>query len=144
MKRRLAILAIAALSLGAFTAPASATSAGPVGGALDPRLIGAWVNEKMISSGGASFASFTTVRTMRFEASGRVTQWVQSVGGGQSWSYNGGGRRLEFAGRWFARDGVILVQPDGRADYVEAGRYRFSSPYLVTESREGRLIWQRG
>ena len=144
MKRRLAILAIAALSLGAFTAPASATSAGPVGGALDPRLIGAWVNEKMISSGGASFASFTTVRTMRFEASGRVTQWVQSVGGGQSWSYNGGGRRLEFAGRWFARDGVILVQPDGRSDYVEAGRYRFSSPYLVTESREGRLIWQRG
>ena len=144
MKRRLAILAIGALSLGAFTAPASAISAGPVGGALDPRLIGAWVNEKMISSGGASFASFTTVRTMRFEGSGRVTQWVQSVGGGQSWSYNGGGRRLEFAGRWFARDGVILVQPDGRSDYVEAGRYRFSSPYLVTESREGRLIWQRG
>lgn len=144
MKRRLAILALGALSLGALTAPASASGTQAAGGALDPRLIGAWVNEKMINSGGASFASFTTVRTLRFEGSGRVTQWVQSVGGGQSWSYSGGGRRLEFTGRWFVRDGVILVQPEGRSDYVEAGRYRFSSPYLVTESREGRLIWQRG
>lgn len=143
MKRRLAILALGALSIGGFASPASAISAGPSEGALDPRLIGAWVNEKMISSGGANFASFTTVRTLRFEGSGRVTQWVQSAGGGQNWSYGGGGRKLEFAGRWFARDGIIHVQPDGGPEYVSAGRYRFSAPYLVTESREGRLIWQR-
>ena len=141
MNRRLALLALGLASFGALSAPASASGAGET---LDPRLIGSWVHEKMINSGGASFASFSTVRTLQFDASGRVTQWVRSAGGGQNWSYGGGGRRLEFSGRWYVRDGVILVQPDAGGGFVEAGRYRFSSPYLVTESREGRLIWQRG
>jgi hypothetical protein len=150
MKRRLALYALGALTLGSFAGRAAASNPGagagstaPGAASLDPRLIGEWINEKMISSGGASFASFSTVRTLRFEGSGRVMQWVRSAGGGQNWSYGGGGRKLEFAGRWLARDGIIHVQPDGASQYMAAGRYRFSAPYLVTESSEGRLIWQR-
>ena len=74
MKRRLAILALGALSLGALTAPASASGTQAAGGALDPRLIGAWVNEKMINSGGASLASFSTVRTLQFEGAAERLQ----------------------------------------------------------------------
>ena len=124
---------------GTATATATANSRD---GALDPRLIGAWVNEKMIASGGSSFASFTTVRTLSFDPSGRVLQQVSSVGGGENWHY-GGGKKTEFAGRWLARDGVVHVQAEGGGEYVPAGRYRFADAYLITENALGRLVWQR-
>jgi hypothetical protein len=65
-----------------------------VPGALDRELIGTWVNEKMINSGGANFASFSTVMTMSLGADGRVQQWSRSVGGGGDWSYDSGAGEL--------------------------------------------------
>lgn len=123
----------------------AATAAAPAGGALDPRLLGAWHNEKHINSGGGAggFASFSTVRTLEFDASGRVTQWVQSSGGGGNWSYGGGGRKAEYSGRWYAKDGIVYVQLDGTSGFQPASRYRFAGEYLVTENNEGRLNWRR-
>lgn len=124
-------------------AATSADAATSVPGALDRELIGTWVNEKMINSGGADFASFSTVMTMSFGADGRVQQWSRSVGGGGDWSYDSGAGELQYAGRWSAQDGVLYVQLDGAAGFQPASRYRLSDAYLVTENDRGRLIWQR-
>ena len=130
-----------------FRRDGSATGSGDVAtnvpGTLDRELIGTWVNEKMINSGGADFASFSTVMTMSLGADGRVQQWSRSVGGGGDWSYDSGAGELQYAGRWSAQDGVLYVQLDGMAGFQPASRYRFSDAYLVTENDRGRLIWQR-
>lgn len=128
------------LAAGASPAPAAAAATG----SIDPRLVGVWKHEKITNSGGGgNFASFTTVRTLQLGADGAVSQWVQSVGGGGNWSYNGGGRRLEFSGQWQAREGVLLVQPGGTQGFKPATRYRFSDAYLITEGTEGRQVWRR-
>lgn len=113
-------------------------------GALDPRLVGTWVNEKQINSGGGAggFASFSTVMSMLLHADGTVQQYTQSVGGGGEWSSNSG-RTLDFEGRWRAANGTLLVHTAGLPDFVPAATYSFSGEYLVTQSDMGRLIWQR-
>ena len=121
----------------------SAAAASAANGALDPKLIGTWANENVINSRGSNAASFATTRTLQLSADGRVTQWVQSAGGGGDWSYGGGGRKLEYQGHWFTKDGVMHVQLDGSSGFKPATRYRFSDTFLVTENEAGRLIWQR-
>lgn len=124
-------------------ASAPVAQAGAPGGQIDPRLVGRWINEKQINSGGANFASFSTVRALQFDASGRIMQTVRSAGGGGNWSYDGGGNKVEFSGRWYAKDGVVYVQADGTSGFVAASQYRFADPYLITESRDGRINWRR-
>ena len=129
-----------------FVRAAASTTASAVSasapGTLDPALVGTWVNEKMINSGGANFASFTTVMTMQLTADGRVSQWTRSVGGGGDWNYDSAGE-LQYSGRWSSEGGVLYVHLEGTAGYQPAGQYRFSDRYLVTENNQGRLIWQR-
>jgi hypothetical protein len=112
--------------------------------ALDPRLVGTWVNENQINSGGGAggFASFSTVMTMVLNGDGTIQQFTQSVGGGGDWSSNSG-RTLDFDGTWRAGDGTLLVHGMGLPDYTPAATYTFSGEYLVTQSDMGRLIWQR-
>ena len=135
MNRR--IVALSLLSL-LVPVPAGATAS------LDPRLLGRWVHQSMINSpgGAGGFSSFTTERTIEFGADGQMQQWVRSVGGGGSWSTQAN-RRLEFAGRWEVRGSEIWVQPQGMAEVMRAGNYRLSGPNLVTEGRDGRIVWQR-
>ena len=126
----------------AGTGPDPAPAAGA--SAIDPRLVGRWVRQSMINSGSGAggFASFTTERTLELGADGQVRQWVRSVGGGGSWSADGG-RQLEFSGRWQARDGALWVQPAGDATFRRATGYRLAGAYLVTEGPGARQIWQR-
>jgi hypothetical protein len=116
----------------------------PQANALDPRLVGTWVNEKQINSGGGAggFASFSTVMTMVMSADGRIQQYSQSVGGGGDWSSNSG-RTMDFDGTWRAGNGTLLVHGMGLPDYTPAATYTFSGEYLVTQNDQGRLIWQR-
>lgn len=109
---------------------------------IDPALMGVWVNENMINSGGGDFASYTTVMTMEFDTDGRVRQYTESVGGGGDWSYDGG-RTLDFEGEWRTDGGVLYVIGMGLTTWTPAGTYQFSGEYLVTHSDRGRLIWQR-
>ncbi len=112
--------------------------------ARDPRLVGTWVNEKQINSGGGAggFASFSTVMTMVLNGDGTIQQFTQSVGGGGDWSSNSG-RTMDFEGTWRAANGTLLVHGMGLPDYTPAATYTFSGDYLVTQSDMGRLIWQR-
>lgn len=123
----------------ASQAPSANDVATTVPDTLDRRLIGTWVNEKMINSGGSNFASFTTVMTMALAADGRVSQWSRSVGGGGDWSYDSAGE-LQYSGRWSSQDGVLYVRLDGAAGFQPTARYRLSVAYLVTENDRGRLI----
>ena len=145
MNRRSATLSLLATLVTAVApAHANADASAPANATLDPRLLGRWVHQSMINSGGGAggFASFTTERTIEFGADGLVQQWVRSVGGGGSWSSQAG-RRLEFAGRWQVRGNEIWVRPEGQPQPLRAGSSRLSGAYLVTEGRDGRTIWQR-
>ena len=96
----------------------------------------------MTNSEGLEFASLTTVTTLRIRADGSIEQWRRSVAGGSEWSYDRPGE-LQYRGHWRSDHGLLLVQLQGAADFQPAARYRFDTPYLVTESNTGRMIWQR-
>jgi hypothetical protein len=108
----------------------------------DPALIGTWVHEKIINSGGASFASMTTQMILQLQSDGSVSQWTRSVAGGTDWNYDSPGE-LQYSGRWRSTNGLLEVQMQGHSDFQPAAYYRFSDQYLVTESNTGKLIWQR-
>lgn len=108
----------------------------------DPRLVGVWVNENIINSGGSNFASYTTLMTMEIYPDGRVVQYTESIGGGSDWSY-GGGRTMDFQGEWRGDGKTFFVYGMGLPDYTPAATYSFSGGYLVTQSDMGRLIWQK-
>lgn len=111
-------------------------------GALDPALIGTWVHEKIINSGGGNFASFNTVLTMVLSPDGNVAQYSRSVGGGGDWSYDSDARPMH-QGQWYAESGILYMRLDGATEFQAAARYRFSDAYLVTEDVNGRMIWTR-
>ncbi len=127
-------------------APASPAPAQPVqqpaAAQRDARMVGIWVNENMINSGGGSFASYTTVMTMELHPDGRVIQYTESIGGGGDWSYDGG-RTIDFDGQWRADGQTLYVYAAPLPDFTPAATYSFSGEYLVTQSDMGRLIWQR-
>ena len=127
-------------------APASPAPAQPVqqpaAAQRDARMVGIWVNENMINSGGGNFASYTTVMTMELHPDGRVIQYTESIGGGGDWSYDGG-RTIDFDGQWRADGQTLYVYAAPLPDFTPAATYSFSGEYLVTQSDMGRLIWQR-
>lgn len=126
-----------------FQREAVATAATPsTAGAQEPALVGTWVHEKIINSGGTNFASFNTLMTLQLNADGSVTQWARSVGGGNDWNYDSPGE-VQYSGHWRSQDGMLMVRLTGAADYQPAAYYRFSDQYLVTESNTGKMIWQR-
>ncbi|MDP1556578.1 MAG: hypothetical protein Q8L84_14060 [Hyphomonas sp.] len=126
------------------TPPPAAPQAEPQPAAAlrDARLVGIWVNENIINSGGADFASYTTVMTMELHGDGRVVQYTESIGGGDEWSYDGG-RTIDFEGEWRADGRTLSVYAAPLPDFTPAATYSFSGAYLVTQSDMGRLIWQR-
>ncbi|WP_339413845.1 hypothetical protein [Pseudomonas sp. EA_35y_Pfl2_R5] len=126
-------------NLSAVAAQASSPSSSAT---RDPALIGTWVHEKIINSGGANFASMTTQMILHMQGDGSVSQWTRSVAGGADWNYDSPGE-LQYSGRWQSNNGLLEVQMQGRSDYQPAAYYRFSDQYLVTESNTGKLIWQR-
>jgi len=139
-KLAVAVLLMAMMHLGGSGAAAAQATAQTQ---RDARLVGVWVNEKMLnSSGGGDFASFSTIMTMEFAASGRISQWTRSVGGGAAWSYDDRGA-LDFEGEWRADGSTFSVKGMGLADFVPAARYQIVEGRLVTQSDMGRLIWAK-
>jgi hypothetical protein len=120
---------------------ASATSATQAAGqAHDAKLVGNWNHQIITNSGGSGF---TTVLYFQIGADGRYAQYSKSVGGGSEWSYNSGKAELQQQGRWYTRDNIIYIQPEGQPEFIAAATYRFYESRLVTEDVNGRKIWTR-
>jgi hypothetical protein len=128
----------------AAPAPEAGAGSRATPGALDPRFVGRWVRQSMVSStgGAGGSASFSTERTLELAADGQVRQWVRSAGGGAGWSA-GSGSQLEFSGRWQLRQGELWVQRQGESQFHYAAHARLAGAYLVTENQAGRQIWER-
>ena len=108
----------------------------------DPRLVGTWVGQTLITSGDASMAS---EEFLIFRADGSYSYGKgRSVAGGSGWSFEGGGGPTE-NGRWRAEDSVFYVlQPDGR--WGRVGRYGMTDDgqtMRIIYDGGGRKLWSR-
>jgi hypothetical protein len=124
--------------------PAPSPAPPPVqSGEGDPRLVGTWVGQTLITSGDASMASqeFLVFRADGTYAYGRG----RAVAGGSGWSYEGGGGATE-QGRWRTENGIYYVlQRDGR--WMRIGKYGFTEDgrtMMITNDRGGKKLWSRG
>lgn len=115
-------------------------AAPPSGQQRDAGLVGNWSHQIITNSGGSGF---TTILYFQITADGRYAQYSKSVGGGGEWSYSSGKAELQQQGRWYSRDNIIYIQPDGQTEYIAAAKYRFHDGRLVTEDVNGRKIWTR-
>ena len=111
-------------------------------GAGDPRLVGTWVGQTMISSGDASMAS---EQFLVFRADGSYAYGTgRSVAGGSGWSFEGGGGATE-QGRWRSEDGLLyLAGPDGQ--WKRIGRYGMTEDgqtMRIIYDAGGRKLWSR-
>jgi hypothetical protein len=114
----------------------------PVQTAGDPRLVGTWVSQSMISSGDASMAS---EQFLVFHADGTYVYGTgRAVAGGSSWSYEGGGGATE-RGRWRTENGIYYISTqDG--EWKRVGKYGMTEDgrtMMITNDRGGKKIWNR-
>jgi len=112
----------------------------PAGQQRDAQLVGNWSHQIITNSGGSGF---TTILYFQIGADGRYAQYSKSVGGGGEWSYSSGKAELQQQGRWYSRDNIIYISPEGQTAYTAAATYRFHEGRLVTEDVNGRKIWTR-
>ena len=119
----------------------TAAPTAPAGGQQrDANLVGNWSHQIITNSGGSGF---TTILYFQIGADGSYAQYSKSVGGGSEWSHNSGKAELQQQGRWYSRDNIIYIQPDGQTSYTAGANYRFYDGRLVTEDVNGRKIWTR-
>lgn len=126
-------------------------TATPAKGALDGRLVGAWVKSSMINSGsGSNFASFTTETLMLFNADGTFEYGAsRSVGGGGSWSYDGGGWSAPQLSGTYSSDGsrIFILTANGQSIPREQqlmGSYYIDGNAMSTTPLNGtKEYWER-
>ena len=115
----------------------------PASGGGDPRLVGNWVSQSMISSGSASMAS---EQFLRFNADGSYAQAKgRSVAGGGNWSYQGGGGGGTTQGRWRAESEQLYTMGQG-GQWQHVGRYGFSpdgQTMRITYNNGNKKLWSR-
>jgi hypothetical protein len=118
-------------------------AAPPGSAAGDPRLVGTWVGQTLITSGDASMASeeYLIIRADGSYAYGRG----RAVAGGAGWSAQGGGGGPIESGQWRAQDSVLyVIQPDGQ--WGRVGRYGMTEDgqtMRIIYDRGGRKLWTR-
>jgi hypothetical protein len=125
--------------------PVPAPSPGPPvqTGAGDPRLVGTWVGQSMISSGDASM---TSEQFLVFHADGSYAYGQgRAVAGGSGWSYDGGAGGATERGRWRTEDNLLYLSS-------EPGQWKRIGRYGMTEDGQtmriiydagGRKLWSR-
>jgi len=111
---------------------------------VDPNLVGVWTKSSNINSGGyGNFASFSTETSFVLRANGTFEYGAsRSVGGGDSWSYDGGGWSApELTGTYFTQNGKIFITTaNGQnlpKDQQLMGSYYVSDNGMSTTSIQG-------
>ena len=126
-------------------APVPAPSPGPPvqTGAGDPRLVGTWVGQSMISSGDASMAS---EQFLVFHADGSYAYGQgRAVAGGSGWSYDGGAGGATERGRWRTEDNLLYLA-NQQGQWKRIGRYGMTEDgqtMRITYDAGGRKLWSR-
>lgn len=114
---------------------------GSAGG--DPRLVGRWVSQSVITSGTASMAS---EEFLAFGADGTYALGAgRAVASGSDWTYDGGTGDGTEQGQWRARDGVLFVLA-ATGHWVRLGKYGMTddgTTMRITYDRGGRKLWTR-
>ncbi len=132
-------------SAAAPPAPAPAPGRGPAvqTGAGDPRLVGTWVGQTMISSGDASM---TSEQFLVFGADGSYAYGQgRAVAGGSGWSHDFGTGGAMERGRWRAEDGILYLSDQG-GQWKRIGRYGMTEDgqtMRITYDAGGRKLWSR-
>jgi hypothetical protein len=112
-------------------------------GSGDPRLVGNWVSQSMISSGDASMA---TEQFLVFNADGTYAYGTgRGVAGGSGWSYEGGGGGTTERGRWRTENGIYYISTQGD-QWKRIGKYGVTEDgqtMMITNDRGGKKIWNR-
>ena len=124
-------------------APAPSPGSAVQTGAGDPRLVGTWAGQTMISSGDASM---TSEQLLVFHADGSyVYGQGRAVAGGSGWSYDGGAGGGTERGRWRAEDGILYLAGQG-GQWKRIGRYGMTDDgqtMRITYDAGGRKLWSR-
>ncbi len=125
------------------TPSASARPKSPSEPGGDPRLVGQWVSQSVITSGTASMAS---EELLSFRADGTYAYGRgRSVAGGTDWSYDGGTDGGTERGQWRARDGVLFLLALA-GQWTRIGKYGMTddgTTMRITYDRGGRKLWSR-
>ncbi len=107
------------------TVKSTAATAKPAGN-LDRNVVGRWMKETNISSGGGfgDYASFTSVTYYQYNADGTycITDGG-AAGGGADWSYSGGAQSGATCGKWYVKDGYLYTIRNGETYYVKYTLY---------------------
>jgi hypothetical protein len=124
-------------------APAPGPGAAVQTGAGDPRLVGTWVGQTMISSGDASM---TSEQFLIFNADGSYMYGQgRAVAGGSGWSHDFGSGSAPERGRWRSEDGILFLAGQG-GQWKRIGRYGMTDDgqtMRITYDGGGRKLWSR-
>jgi hypothetical protein len=127
------------------SAPVPAPRPGPPvrTGAGDPRLVGTWVGQSMISSGDASM---TSEQFLVFHADGSYAYGQgRAVAGGSGWSYDGGAGGATERGRWRTEDNLLYLSSQP-GQWKRIGRYGMTEDgqtMRIIYDAGGRKLWSR-
>ena len=107
----------------------------------DPRLVGVWSHQEVMSGGGVSVA---TQLLLQINADGRYASGdARTVGGGANWSGDTGRSGDVSTGSWRTQGGIIYVK-DGGIQWTPYARYTVQGGSLMFTFGDGSTqLWQR-
>mgnify|MGYP000870840706 CR=1 FL=1 len=89
-------------------------------GNLDASVIGRWMMESSVSSGGGfgDYASMTSVTYYQYNADGTYSMTDGgAAGSGADWSYSSGASNSATTGKWYVKDGNLYYSRNGNWYY---------------------------
>lgn len=119
----------------------SGGQAAGAGAAGDPRLVGSYSRQEMISTPNGVIA---TQIFLEIRSNGTFSEAMgETLGGGMEWSGQLGGGGVQTA-EWTAQNGVFLVRPPGTGQWVPLARYVLEPGRLMFVYDDGsRHLWYR-
>lgn len=88
-------------------------------GNIDKSVVGSWMMESLVSSGGyGDYASMTSVTYYQYNADGTycITDGG-GAGGGSGWSYSANAKKGATCGKWYVKDGYLYYTKEGQWYY---------------------------
>lgn len=123
-------------------AKASASAEAEVGGERDPRLVGVWTYQEIMTGGGVSVA---TEMAVQLRADGIAVEGdARTVGGGADWSGDTGRSSDVTTYRWKTENGAVYGAPADGGQWTRIADYETNGSRLLMMYVNGeRQLWYR-